>query len=229
MTTYHDQERFYLAVDCIIFGFDETGLKVLLVKRGFEPESGRWSLMGGFVQKGETVDEAAIRVLYRLTGLTDIYLEQLHTFGSLHRDPVDRVVSVAYFALINLEKYDNQPSAQYQAAWFPANEHPALIFDHQQMVNMAKERLRWKAVHEPIGFALLPPKFTMPQLQKLYEAILETPLDRGNFHRRIKSLGILRKLEEKDMAGSKKGAFFFMFDEQRYRELKATGVNLQIL
>ncbi len=228
METYAEQDHFHVAVDCIIFGFDDSGLKLLMIKRGFEPEKGKWSLMGGFVQKGESVDEAAIRVLYRLTGLTDIYLEQLHTFGQADRDPVSRVISVAYYALINIKNYDPQPLKDHEAEWFPVESHPTLIFDHEIMVEKAREQLKKKAGQEPIGFALLPQKFTMPQLQRLYEAILETDLDRGNFNRRIKSLGVLRRLDEKDRQGSKKGAFLYVFDEERYRDLKKSGLDFQI-
>lgn len=224
MFTYQNPERFLLAVDCIIFGFDETGLKLLLVKREIPPEIGNWSLMGGFVQKGESVDEAAIRVLYRLTGLREVYLEQLHTFGGIDRDPVERVISVTYFALINAANYRPQELKQYTAAWFPVHEKPKLIFDHDDMVAMARERLKHKARHEPLGFALLPQKFTMPQLQRLYEALLETELDRGNFNRRVKALGILQRLNEKERGSSKKGAFLYVFDQLRYDELKEKGI-----
>ncbi len=228
MALYQDQDRLLLAVDCIIFGFDEQGLKLLLVKRAFEPEEGKWSLMGGFVQKGESVDEAAIRVLYRLTGLTDIFLEQMQIFGKIDRDPVDRVVSVTYYALINAENYENQDIKNYTASWFPIDQKPQLIFDHDEMVAIAREKLKQQARHQPVGFALLPQKFTMPQLQRLYEAILETALDRGNFNRRIKALGILNRLNEKERAGSKKGAFLYVFDQSRYLELKKTGWNFEI-
>ncbi len=229
MSDYVAHERYLVAVDCIIFGFDKSGLKVLLVQRGFEPLEGAWSLMGGFVQKGESVDEAAIRVLYRLTGLTDIYLEQLGTFGRVDRDPVERVISVAYFALINVEKYDPQPLRRYKAAWFPVENHPELIFDHGEMLAQAKQELKRKAATEPIGFALLPQKFTIPQLQKLYEAILDTELDRGNFNRRIKASGVLRRLDEKERESSKKGAFLYVFDQQQYQHLRASGISINLV
>jgi ADP-ribose pyrophosphatase YjhB (NUDIX family) len=226
MSNYVDRERFLLAVDCIIFGFDDSGLKLLLIQREMSPAQGGWSLMGGFVQAGESLDEAAIRVLYRLTGLTDIYLEQLHTFGQVNRDPLDRVISVAYFALINVENYAPPPSKQYQAAWFSIDQLPELIFDHGDMVRQARERLKKKAATEPIGFALLPQKFTMPQLQRLYEAILQTDLDRGNFNRRIKALAILQRLDEKERSGSKKGAFLYVFDQSRYQILREKGMQV---
>lgn len=223
-----DQERLLLAVDCIIFGFDEKKLKILLVKRDLEPQLGDWSLMGGFVQKRESLDEAAIRILYRFTGLTNIYMEQLHCFGEVDRDPVERVVSVAYFALINIQNFDRELKQKYNASWFPVNEAPDLIFDHSLMVEAAKRKLKYKASIQPIGFALLPQKFTLPQLQNLYEAIFESNLDKANFRRRIQSLGILKKLNEKQKGHSKKGAFFYVFDEHKYKELEREGINFVI-
>ena len=228
MPSYDPQDRMLVAVDCIIFGFDESGLKLLLVQRDFEPARGQWSLMGGFVQQGEGVDEAALRVLYRLTGLTNVYLEQLHTFGRVDRDPVDRVISVAYYALINVKNYSPQELSGHKVAWFPVEAVPSLIFDHAHMVAKAREQLRHDAKHHPIGFALLPKKFTMPQLQRLYEAILETELDRGNFSRRIKALGILQRLDEKERGGSKRGAWYYVFDEASYHALRETGMTFQL-
>ncbi|HEX5169673.1 MAG TPA: NUDIX domain-containing protein [Cyclobacteriaceae bacterium] len=221
---YEKSDRLLVAADCIIFGFDGRNLKVLLVKRSFEPQSGRWSLMGGFVRKDESVNEAAIRILQRLTGLKDIYMEQLYCFGEVHRDSAERVISIAYFALINIADYSEQLTSDYEARWFPLNEIPDLIFDHRDMVLLAKERLKQKVINHPIGFALLPEKFTLPQLQNLYEAIYENPLDRRNFSRKILSLGILRKLNEKEKHSSKKGAFLFVFDKEKYLQLEHEGM-----
>jgi ADP-ribose pyrophosphatase YjhB (NUDIX family) len=227
--SYHqDQERLLLAVDCIIFGFDDQKLKILLVKRDIEPELGKWSLMGGFVQKVESIDEAAIRILYRWTGLTNIYMEQLYCFGEVGRDPVERVVSVAYFALINIQNYDQELQKKHNAHWFPVEELPELIFDHAQMVEEARKKLKYKASIQPVGFALLPQKFTLPQLQTLYEAIFATSLDKGNFRRRIQSLGVLKKLNEKQKGFSKKGAYYYVFDERKYKELEKNGINFVI-
>ena len=229
MGTYHqDQDRLLLAVDCIIFGFDDQKLKILLVKRDLEPEKGQWSLMGGFVQKLESIDEAAIRILYRQTGLTNIYMEQLYSFGEVDRDPVERVVSVAYYALINIQNYDEALHKKHDAQWFPLDEVPKLIFDHMDMVKAAKKKLQYKASIQPIGFALLPQKFTLPQLQRLYEAIFECPLDKGNFRRRIQSLGVLKRLDEKQKGQSKKGAYYYVFDETKYKELESEGINFVI-
>ncbi len=218
--TYNFHDEMLIAVDCIIFGFDGKTLKALLVKRKFEPEAGKWSLMGGFVNKKESVEEAAIRVLETQTGLTNIYLEQLFTFGDVGRDPGGRVVSVAYFALINIDDYEVEQMQEHDAKWFDIKTIPGVIFDHRQMILMAKERLRQKVANHPIGFELLPEKFTLPLLQTLYEAIYETTFDKRNFSRKILSLGILKKLDEKEKENSKKGAFYYTFDFNKYRQLE---------
>jgi 8-oxo-dGTP diphosphatase len=222
--SYKSHQKILVAVDCIIFGFDGTQLKALLIKRGFEPEKGKWSLMGGFVGKAENADEAAIRVLYQLTGMKNIYMEQLYTFSDTDRDAAGRVVSIAYFALINIEDYSEQMQLEHEAKWFPLNKIPPLIFDHKKMVAKAKELLKQKVSSHPIGFELLPPKFTLPQLQSLYEAIYETPLDKRNFTKKMLSLGILNKLDEKEKESSRKGAFYYVFDSLKYAKLRSSGV-----
>jgi 8-oxo-dGTP diphosphatase len=224
LSSYKSHQKILVAVDCIIFGFDGSQLKALLIKRGFEPEKGKWSLMGGFVGKNENAEQAAARVLYQLTGMKNIYMEQLYTFTDIHRDPAGRVISIAYFALINIADYSEQLQLEHEARWFSLNKIPALIFDHKRMVAKAKELLRQKVVHHPIGFELLPSKFTLPQLQSLYEAIYETPLDKRNFTKKMLSLGILNKLNEKDKESSRKGAFYYVFDSVKYGKLQANGV-----
>ena len=221
---YKHYDRLLLAVDCIIFGFDGQRIKSLLIKRGFEPEIGNWSLMGGFVNSGESVDDAAKRVLKQLTGLDNIYMEQLHCYGALDRDPGGRVVSVAYFALISIDSNNNELLSSHQAEWFAFDNFPPLVFDHYEMVMNAKERLQQKVANHPIGFALLPPKFTLPQLQALYEAIYENPVDKRNFTRKILSLDILKKLDEKERSTSKKGAFLYVFDREKYMKLENEGL-----
>lgn len=216
--TYSEHERFYVALDCIIFGFDREQLKLLLIKRNFEPEKGRWSLMGGFLERDQSLDEAASRILYQLTGLKDIYLEQLQGFGEVDRDPVDRTISIAYYALINIHDHDENLLPEYSAKWFPVEELPDLIFDHNEMVEFAKSRLRQKASNQPVGFELLPDTFTLPELQQLYEAIYETSLDKRNFRRRILSMDVLEKTNKKQKKYSKKGAFLYKFDEEKYSE-----------
>lgn len=219
---YHYQKhvKALLAVDCIIFGFNQDNLKILLIKRDFEPEKGKWSLMGGFLRPDETLDEAASRILQKLTGLHDIYLDQLRSFSHPDRDPVDRTVSTAYYALINIEEHNKELTKKHSAEWFNIQDIPALIFDHNDMISQAINRLRYKASTEPIGFELLPEKFTMRQLQKLYEAILGQELDKRNFIKKILSLDVLIKLDEKDMTSSKKGSFLYKFDAEKYDRFK---------
>ena len=221
---YKNNDRHLLAIDCIIFGFDGKHLKGLFVKRHIEPQKDKWSLMGGFVQDKESVNDAAGRVLNELTGLRNIYMEQLFCFGDARRDPGGRVVSIAYFALIRIDDYTESLSASHNARWVELNKMPRLIFDHRNMVKLAQERLQQKVANHPIGFELLPDKFTLPQLQNLYEAVYEMPLDKRNFTRKILSLGILNKLKEKDTASSKKGAFYYNFDKAKYKKLENEGV-----
>ena len=218
---YNKEDKVLLAVDCIIFGFDEEELKILLIKRDFEPEKGKWSLMGGFLHKEETLDIAAIRVLNNLTGIQNIYMEQLYTFSKVDRDPVERTISVAYNALINIKEHNEELIEHYSAKWFSLNDLPKLIFDHNRMVDHAISRLRYRASTKPIGFELLPQKFTMRQLQKLYEAILGRELDKRNFTSKVQALEILLKLEEKETGSSKKGSFLYTFDKNNY-DLKIT-------
>lgn len=223
ISSYKNHQKILVAVDCIIFGFDGSHLKALLIKRGFEPEKGRWSLMGGFVDKDENADQAAARVLNDLTGMKDIYMEQLYTFSDVNRDSAGRVVSIAYFALIDIADYDEKLQREHEAKWFSLSKIPPLIFDHKKMVLKAKEMLRQKVASHPIGFELLPSKFTLPQLQSLYEAIYETPFDKRNFTKKMLSLGILNKLDEKDKESSRKGAFYYVFDTAKYQKLHSNG------
>ena len=219
MTTYYNiNPRFYVSVDCIIFGFDKGSLKLLLLKRNFEPAKGSWSLMGGFVQDGESVDDAAKRVLAELTGLENVYMEQVGTFGEVDRDPGERVISVAYYALININKYDRNLVQQHHAHWAEINEIPPLVFDHPQMVKQARIMLQKKASSEPIGFNLLPSLFTLFQLQSLYEAIYGEPLDKRNFRKRVADLNYIEKTDKIDKTGSKRGAALYKFNENAYRK-----------
>jgi len=225
---YSRHSKFLVALDCIIFGFDTHELKLLCIKRDFEPEKGKWSLMGGFLREGEAIDQAADRVLRELTGLEDIYLEQLQAYGETGRDSAGRVISIAYYALINSVKFDKSISDTYSASWFSMHQLPDLIFDHHAMVDKALRRLRRRCKTQPVGFELLPEKFTLPQLQTLYEKIFDTGFDKRNFRRKILEPGVLVKLDEKDMEGSRKGAFLYKFDKQRYDELTNEGFNFQI-
>jgi len=213
---YNLEDKVLLAVDCIIFGFDNEDLKVLLIKRDFEPEKGKWSLIGGFLKKEESLDQAAKRILYALTGMNDIYMEQLYTWSEVDRDPAERTISTSFYAIINIEEHDKELMEFHNAKWFSLSDAPSLIFDHDQMLNKAIKRLRRRTSISPIGFGLLPEKFTMRQLQKLYEAILNKKLDKRNFINKIKAMDILIKLDEKDMSSSTKGSFLYIFDQEKY-------------
>ena len=215
-SNYSDQTSLLLAVDCIIFGFDGDSLKLLVIQRGFEPYKGEWSLLGGFVKSGESIEDAASRVLKDLTGLEGIYMEQMHVFSKPKREEKKRIVSVAVSALIDIQKYQKQINKEYHPQWFAINELPHLILDHDEMVNMAKEMLRYKAALHPLLFELLPAKFTVPQLQHLYEEVYDTTFDKGNFSKKILSTGLLVKLKEKERLSSKKGAFYFKVDKKKY-------------
>jgi ADP-ribose pyrophosphatase YjhB (NUDIX family) len=205
------------AIDCIIFGFDGQALKILLIHRGIEPEKGKWSLMGGFIQPEESPDNAANRILKTLTGLEGVYLEQLYTFGEPGRDPLERTLSITYFALIDIHRYEKQLSDEYHPEWFLLNKMPKLIFDHNEMVKRAKEKLRYKAALHPLLFELLPKKFTLPQLQSLYESVYGTRFDKRNFSRKVLSTNLLIKQEDKDKASSKKGAYYYKLNAKKYK------------
>lgn len=213
---YNQSDKVLMAVDCIIFGFDGENLKVLLIKRDFEPEKGKWSLVGGFMKQTETLENAATRILNLYTGLDDIYMEQVSTFSEVDRDPADRTISTAYYALINIKEYSQKLIQTFSANWFNVTKAPNLIFDHDKMVGHALKLLRTRAINKPIGYELLPEKFTMRQLQRLYEAIWDVQLDKRNFIKKMESLKILIKLEEKDMTSSRKGSHLYKFDLEKY-------------
>jgi 8-oxo-dGTP diphosphatase len=225
---YGEHPTFHVAVDCIIFGFDQGELKLLIHKRRFEPAKGEWSLFGGFVQADESLDEAANRILFELTGLKNIYMEELQAYGDVERDPAGRVISVAYYALIPAAEYSEAASSGYGATWVPLKELPPLIMDHDLMVEKGLRRLKRRATSQPIGFELLPGKFTLPQLQALYEAIYQTGLDKRNFRKKILALDVLIKLDVKDMSTSRKGAYLYRFDQLKYRKLMEGGYNFAI-
>lgn len=215
---YRSNPKFYVAIDCIIFGFNAGEISLLLLKRNFEPAMGEWSLMGGFVQEGESVDDAAKRVLTELTGLDKVYMEQVGAFGEIDRDPGERVISVAYYALININNYDRALVQKHNAYWININQLPDLIFDHPQMVELARKLMQQKASYEPIGFSLLPELFTLSQLQSLYEAIYGEPMDKRNFRKRILDMAYIEKTDKIDKTGSKRGAALYRFNEKAYRK-----------
>lgn len=217
MTTYYNiNPKFYVSVDCIIFGFDKGELKLLLLKRNFEPAMGEWSLMGGFVQEKESIDDAAKRVLSELTGLNDVYMQQVGAFGRIDRDPGERVISVAYYALINVNEYDRELVQQHNAHWIKIDQLPELIFDHPEMIAKARELMKHQASDHPIGFNLLPELFTLTQLQNLYEAIYGEPIDKRNFRKRVATMDFIEKTEHIDKTGSKRGAFLYKFNDKAY-------------
>lgn len=219
MTTYYNiNSKFYVSVDCIIFGFDKGELKLLLLKRNFEPAMGKWSLMGGFVQENESVDNAAKRVLRELTGLEDVYMEQVGTFGDIQRDPGERVISVAYYALVNVNEYDRNLVQQHNAYWIKIDELPPLIFDHPEMIAKARELMKHQASDNPISFNLLPELFTLTQLQTLYEAIYGEQMDKRNFRKRIATMDFIEKTDLIDKSGSKRGASLYKFNDKAYKK-----------
>jgi 8-oxo-dGTP diphosphatase len=225
MNLYSKHHRHLLAVDCIIFGYDimEKEIKLLLSRRIFEPAKGKWSLAGGFVEKNESLDEAASRILRNITGLESVYMKQLYAYGETDRDPGDRVVSVAYFALIATRDINNELADKNGVQWCSIGLLPDLIFDHPMMVKRALADLQNQVKVKPIGFELLPEKFTLVQLQDLYEAIYQRIVDKRNFRKKILSMGILEKFDEKEKETSKKGAYYYKFNENEYRKLKQNG------
>jgi 8-oxo-dGTP diphosphatase len=218
-----------LTVDIVVFGYDPPRLKVLLIERGLPPFKGCWALPGGFVQMDETLDAAARRELEEETGLSRIYLEQLYTFGDPGRDPRDRVVTVAYFALVKLSDY--KPRAATDAAateWFDLSNLPKLAFDHPRIVELALEHLRDKVRHQPIGFELLPQKFPLRELQSLYESILSSSLDKRNFRKKILQMGLLTELHEVEQEVSHRAARLYRFDEKAYRRMVKQGFEFSL-
>jgi 8-oxo-dGTP diphosphatase len=221
--------RAALTVDCVVFGVDEGELHVLLIERALDPFKGQWALPGGFVRVDEPLDQAARRELAEEAGLSNVFLEQLFTFGAIDRDPRERVVSVAYYGLVKL--LDHQARADTDAAsakWFPVSRVPKLAFDHPDILATALARLKAKLRYEPIGFELLPRKFTLSQLQHLYEAVLGTGLDKRNFRKKVLSLDLLVPLEETQMTGRHRPAQLFRFNAVKYEKLKKRGFNFEL-
>jgi 8-oxo-dGTP diphosphatase len=225
----YEYPRGALTVDCVVFGLDEQDLKVMLIQRGMAPFEGKWALPGGFVRVDETLDEAARRELVEETGLRNVFLEQLHTFGALRRDPRERVVSVAYYALVKLSDHKVQAATDARdAAWFGVHDVPSLAFDHADILQMALERLRSKLRREPVGFELLPKKFTLSQLQHVYEMVLERELDKRNFRKRALAMDLLIETDEVEQDVAHRAARLYCFDERKYRRLVKAGFNFEL-
>ena len=218
MTFYNEHSKVWLSVDYIIFGFDEGKLKVLIGKRQMDPGRGEWSLYGGFVASDESVDDAATRTLYELTGLRNLFMRQVGAFGKVDRDPGERVVSIAYYALINVKDYDDELRLQHGVKWVDINEIPQLYSDHNEMVRKARKLMQQKLAQEPVGFRLLPSLFTLTQLQNLYEAVNGAELDKRNFRKRIKEMDFIEKTELVDKTSSKRGAYLYRFNKRAYNE-----------
>lgn len=219
-----------LTVDCVVFGLDQQHrLKVMLIQRNISPFQGNWALPGGFVRIDESLEEAAIRELQEETGIEQLFLEQLYTFGAVDRDPRERIVTIAYYALVNLKEHVVKAASDAKdAAWFAIDALPPLAFDHTQILAMALNRLKNKVRYEPIGFELLPQKFTLFQLQKLYEAILGQELDKRNFRKKILRMGLLHELDETQQDVPHRAAKLYKFDEEKYRQLRQKGLNFEI-
>ena len=207
------------STDCVIFGFEAGELKVLLIERNEDPFKDWYALPGNIVNPNESVDAAAQRILYELTGLHDLPMRQFHTFGEVNRHPQGRVVTIAYFALIRIGgQKDLMPITQYarKAFWHPVNDLPKLAFDHTDIFNRAFKKIRAKLNYEPIAFELLPEKFTLTQLQSLYEAVLSKKLDKRNFRKKMLSYGFLKELAEKQKGVSYRAAKLYKFDRRKY-------------
>ncbi|MCA9169395.1 MAG: NUDIX hydrolase [Planctomycetales bacterium] len=218
-----------LTVDIVVFGLDEEDLKVMLIQRDLPPFAGQWALPGGFVHIDETLDEAARRELAEETGLKDIYLEQLYTFGGVNRDPRDRVVTVAYYALVNLEGHDVAADTDARnAAWFALSDLPRLVFDHAEILALAHQRLRGKVRYQPIGFELLPERFTLRQLQHVYEVILDRELDKRNFRKKVLAMEIVKETNEIEQDVAHRAARLYRFDKRTYDRLTRQGFNFEI-
>ena len=215
---YFEHQKIFVSVDCIIFGFDDNKLKILIGRRQMDPGRGEWSLYGGFVRNDESVDDAANRTLYELTGMRNVYMRQVGAFGSINRDPGERVVSIAYYALINVKDYDDQLREEHGVEWVEIERVPPMYSDHQEMINKARKMMQQKIKTNPVGFQLLPSLFTLTQLQRLYEAVGGEELDKRNFRKRIKEMDFIEKTDLIDKTGSKRGAFLYRFNKKAYNE-----------
>lgn len=234
MSFQYEYARPALTVDCVVFGLGERDdgdkeLQILLIQRGGEPFRRQWALPGGFVNMDETVEEAARRELAEETGLTEIYLEQLYTFSGVDRDPRERVVSVAHYALVRKQRH--RPVADTDAddvVWFSMDQLPELAFDHSEIISMARDRLRGKVQYQPIGFELLPQKFPLRDLQRLYEIVLGRDLDKRNFRKKILGMGVLRELDEMEQGVQHRAAKLYRFDRRAYRRIVRDGFQFEL-
>lgn len=225
---YSNKDTHLVAVDCIIMGFYDNELNILLTRRPIEPLIGGWSLMGGFVNVEESINSAAARVASEFTGIKDIYMEQVGAYGEIDRDLGQRVISIAYYALVDMDLFDAALADKYDARWVKISTLPDLVFDHNKMVKDTISLLQRRAAIKPIGFNLLGDQFTLPQLQSLYEAIYQESIDKRNFRKKILSMEILEKLDEKDKASSKRGAYYYRFNKDKYDQLLQQGLHFSL-
>ena len=216
--SYVEHPRHFVAVDCVIFGYMDEELKLLIYPRSFEPAKGNWSLLGGFIQNDESSDQAAARILKKTTGLDQIYMEQVAAFTKPDREQIARVISIGYYALIRIDEHDEEKVREYGAEWLPLNKKPDLIFDHNEIVEKALAKLQQKAGYQLVGPELLPEMFTLTQLRRLYEAIFQRSLDPGNFRKKILSLELLKRSNKKDSTESKKGAYYYSYIEKNAQD-----------
>jgi len=227
-----EEKKFFksaFSVDPVIFGFDQGDLKVLLIKRGVQPFMGQWALPGDLVYPNEDLDSAAGRVLGELTGLQDVYLEQVHTFGKVDRHPLGRVITIAYYSLIKIDNFEFTPASMAsQVAWHDISKIEELAFDHMPILKKCFDTLKWKIRSYPVGFELLPKKFTLTELQKVYEAILEKELDKRNFRKKLLSTKLLTDLNESQQGVSHRPAKLYSFDTAKYEQLQSQGYNFEI-
>ncbi len=214
MEQFYQHPQHYVAVDCVIFGYMDGELKLLLYPRAFTPHKGEWSLMGGFLQQGEDLDDAAKRVLSIRAGLEDIYLEEVGCFSAINRDSASRVVSVAYYALVDIEKQDVNKLQAHGSEWWSIDELPEMVFDHRDIVEKAMYTLQTRANEKLLGKELLPELFTLLQLRNVYEAIFRRPLELANFRKKILSLDVLERQDIKNKTESRKGAYYYTFKQE---------------
>lgn len=225
----YEYPRPALATDCVIFGFDGGELKLLLTEREKEPFKNKWALPGGFVFMEETTEDCAKRILLEKAGIKNVFIEQLYTFSDIDRDPRERIVSVAYYALVNKPQYELLAGRDtVKAEWFELSKLPKLAFDHSKILKTAIQRLKGKVSYQPIGFELLNEKFTLTQLQVVYESILEISIDKRNFRKKILGMGLLKALDEKEKNVAHKAARYYSFDKKAYKDLTQRGFHFEL-
>ncbi|TRX51302.1 NUDIX hydrolase [Fulvivirga sp. M361] len=226
---YKEQTSILIAVDCIVFGFDQNELKLLIFKREVEPLAGKWSLIGSFIKPDESINEAAQRVLSELTDLQNTYMEQLYCFGDINRDAGGRVISVAYWNLMKIDPLNDRIQVRnHTAKWVTLDKVPELVLDHKEMVSRAIQTLKERAQHQPVVFELVPEEFTLPQLLKAYEAVFQKRIDDRNFRKKILGSGLLKATDKKDKTTSRKGSFMYKLDRNTCKKLLKEGYNFEI-